>query len=67
MASATVTSAGARLSLPESGISVNIPEGALSRGQREDVFIAVLREDRHRPKLSGMIKHIASVAYLKLY
>jgi leucine-rich repeat transmembrane protein FLRT len=51
--SAAVTSAGARLSIPESGISFTVPEGALARGQREDVFVAVLREDRHRPKLSG--------------
>jgi hypothetical protein len=32
-----------------------VPEGALARGQKEDVFIAVLREDRHRPKLSGVL------------
>jgi leucine-rich repeat transmembrane protein FLRT len=53
--SATVTSAGTRLSLPESGISLSVPEGALARGHKEDVFIAVLREDRHRPKLSGVL------------
>lgn len=53
IASATVTSAGARLSILESGISLSVPEGALARGQREDAFVAVLREDRHRPKLSG--------------
>ncbi|XP_068082848.1 netrin receptor UNC5C isoform X3 [Anabrus simplex] len=52
IASATVTSAGARLSLPESGISLSVPEGALSRNQKEEVFVAVLREDRHRPKLA---------------
>ncbi|XP_033609322.1 netrin receptor UNC5B [Cryptotermes secundus] len=59
--SATVTSAGARLSLPESGISLSVPEGALSRGQREDVFLAVLREDRHRPKLSDRQTQLSPV------
>jgi leucine-rich repeat transmembrane protein FLRT len=61
IASATVTSAGARLSLPESGISLSVPEGALSRGQKEDVFIAVLREDRHRPKLSDRQTQLSPV------
>ncbi|XP_069705153.1 netrin receptor UNC5C-like isoform X2 [Periplaneta americana] len=61
IASATVTSAGARLSLPESGISLNVPEGALVRGQREDIFIAVLREDRHRPKLSDRQTQLSPV------
>ncbi|PSN47953.1 Netrin receptor UNC5C, partial [Blattella germanica] len=61
IASATVTSTGARLSLPESGITLSIPEGALSRGQREEVFVAVLREDRHRPKLSDRQTQLSPV------
>ncbi|KDR22415.1 Netrin receptor UNC5C, partial [Zootermopsis nevadensis] len=61
IASATVTSAGARLSILESGISLSVPEGALVRGQREDAFVAVLREDRHRPKLSDRQTQLSPV------
>ena len=49
----TVTHAGARICLPDSGVSLTIPEGAISRGSKEQIYIAVLRDDRHRPKLTG--------------
>lgn len=51
-ASTIATSSGCRLVVPGAGVALNVPEGSLTRGQKEEVFIAVLREDRHRPKLS---------------
>ena len=50
---ATVTSAGARLILPDAGVTLTIPEGALKSGQVQEFYLAVLREDRYRPKISG--------------
>ena len=50
---ATVTSAGSRLILPDVGVSLMIPEGALKTGQIQDHYLAVLREDRYRPFISG--------------
>ncbi|KAE8737757.1 hypothetical protein FOCC_FOCC016776 [Frankliniella occidentalis] len=52
MTSCACTSAGARLSLPECGVSLTIPEGALARGQEALVSLAVLTEDRARPRLA---------------
>jgi len=49
---ATVTSAGSRLILPDVGVSLMIPEGALKTGQIQDHYLAVLREDRYRPFIS---------------
>ena len=49
----TVTSAGARLILPDAGVTLTIPEGALKVGQVQEFYLAVLREDRYRPKISG--------------
>jgi leucine-rich repeat transmembrane protein FLRT len=48
-----MTSTGGRISLAESGVSLTVPENAIPRGQKEDIYIAVLRDDRHRPKLTG--------------
>ncbi|XP_064636504.1 netrin receptor UNC5C-like isoform X2 [Lineus longissimus] len=47
---ANVTSAGARLVLPDSGVSLVIPENALPKGRSEEVFLAVSRDDKDRPK-----------------
>lgn len=51
-----VTFAGTRLNLPECGTSLSIPEGALPKGVKEQIYLAVLREDRHRPKLRGTLE-----------
>uniref|UniRef100_A0A1B6BY64 Netrin receptor UNC5 n=1 Tax=Clastoptera arizonana TaxID=38151 RepID=A0A1B6BY64_9HEMI len=50
--STVLTNAGARISLPDSGVSLTVPEGALPRGIKENIYMAVLRDDRHRPKLT---------------
>lgn len=51
--SSLVTTAGGRIALPESGVSLMIPEGAIPKGAKEQMYLAVLRDDRHRPKLPG--------------
>ncbi|XP_053392555.1 netrin receptor UNC5C-like isoform X2 [Mercenaria mercenaria] len=43
---------GGRLSLPESGVTLLIPEGAICRGKTEEIYMAVCRDDKDRPKLS---------------
>lgn len=48
-----MTTAGGRIALPESGVSLMIPEGAIPKGAKEHMYLAVLRDDRHRPKLPG--------------
>lgn len=55
VASAFMTSTGGRIYLPESGVSLTVPEGAVPKGIKEQVYVAVLRDDRHRPKLSGKV------------
>lgn len=50
---ATVTSAGSRLVLPDAGVALMIPEGALKTGQVQEHYLAILREDRYRPQISG--------------
>jgi ZU5 domain len=66
---ATVTSADSRLVLPDAGVALMIPEGALKNGQLQKHYLAILREDRYRPKISGKITSsliiCASVSYLK--
>jgi hypothetical protein len=39
--------------LPESGVTLLIPEGAICRGKTEEIYMAVCRDDKDRPKLSG--------------
>lgn len=49
---ANVTHTGGRITLPDSGVSVTIPEGALKKGVTEEIFLAVSRDDKDRPKLN---------------
>ena len=48
---ASVTHQGAVLTLPDLGVTLTIPEGALEKGFTEEVFLAVLTEGRDRPRL----------------
>ncbi|XP_073992816.1 unc-5 isoform X3 [Rhodnius prolixus] len=57
----TMSCNGGRLSLPDSGISLTVPEGAIPRGHKEDIYIAVLRDDRHRPKLTDRQTQLSPV------
>ncbi|XP_076459267.1 netrin receptor UNC5C-like isoform X2 [Babylonia areolata] len=43
---------GGRLILPESGVMVTVPEGALPAGQVQEMYMAVCRDDKDRPPLS---------------
>jgi leucine-rich repeat transmembrane protein FLRT len=48
----TVTHAGARITLPNSGVCLTVPEGAVRKGYVEEMYLAVLRDDKDRPRLS---------------
>ena len=47
------SSAGCKLCLPEWGVSLLIPEGALDHGYTEEVFLEIMREGRDRPSLAS--------------
>lgn len=47
-----LTSSGGRLTITESGVSLTVPEGALPKGCSQEIFLAVSRDDKDRPKLS---------------
>lgn len=53
VARAVVNTRGALLVLPDSGISMSVPEGAVPKPTREELYLAVLNEDRFRPRLPG--------------
>lgn len=59
--SATVSHAGAYLNLPESAVSLLIPEGAISRSRKQDLFLSILNEDCFRPKLSENLTQLSPV------
>ena len=52
---------GGRLTLPESGVSLLIPEGAVRHGHTEEIYMAVCRDDKDRPRLSG--KYILTLIF----
>nr|KAG5709521.1 hypothetical protein BaRGS_023203 [Batillaria attramentaria] len=43
---------GGRLVLPESGVMLTVPEGAIKRGHVEEIYMAVCRDDKDRPRLA---------------
>ncbi|XP_046379285.1 netrin receptor UNC5C-like isoform X2 [Haliotis rufescens] len=47
----TFTSNGGRLLLPESGVSLMVPEGAIKKGTVEEIYMAICRDDKDRPRL----------------
>ncbi|XP_054706499.1 netrin receptor UNC5C-like [Uloborus diversus] len=48
---ASVTKTGGRITLPDTGISLTIPRGAVRKGN-VSLYLAVLRDDKDRPTLS---------------
>lgn len=64
-ASAVVSYAGARLSLPELNVYLTIPEGAVPRSHKQEITLSVLQEDRHRPRLSGKFAYFVEVDSLR--
>lgn len=54
VARAAVNARGALLVLPDSGVSLSVPEGAIPKTQsRRQLDLSVLDEDRFRPRLPG--------------
>ncbi|XP_066586154.1 netrin receptor UNC5A-like [Prorops nasuta] len=51
MAKSQVDEQGALLVVPEVGVSMSVPEGAIVRGQRHSLYLMVLGEDHLRPNL----------------
>ena len=49
---AEVSHSGNSIGMPELGVHMVIPEGALDKGYTEEIFLAVMTEDRDRPRLS---------------
>ena len=50
---AEVSHCGKSIGMPELGVHMIIPEGALDKGYTEEVFLAVMTEGRDRPRLCG--------------
>ncbi|XP_063378889.1 netrin receptor UNC5C-like isoform X1 [Cydia fagiglandana] len=59
--SLSVSSSGSRLALPAAGVALSVPENALSRGRREQMYVAVVRDDRYRPRLGKGITQLSPV------
>ncbi|XP_045446045.1 netrin receptor UNC5C-like [Melitaea cinxia] len=59
--SLAVSSSGARLALPAAGVALSIPEGAFPRGRREQIYVAVVKDDRYRLKLGKGITQLSPV------
>ncbi|XP_065574242.1 netrin receptor UNC5C-like isoform X2 [Artemia franciscana] len=49
---ATVTSAGAKIVLPEAGVFLTVPQGAVPHGKSEEIYVAIIVDDRDRPDLN---------------
>ena len=47
-----VSHSGKSMGMPELGVHMVIPEGALDKGYTEEIFLAVMTDDRDRPRLS---------------
>lgn len=60
-ASAAVTHAGVFLNLLESGVSLVVPEGAISRSRKQELFLSILNEDCFRPKLAENLTQLSPV------
>lgn len=59
--SAAVTQSGAYLNLPESSVSLLIPDGAVSTIRKQELFLSILNEDCFRPKLAENITQLSPV------
>lgn len=59
--STTVTHNGAFLNLLDSGVSLIISEGAISRSRKQEIFLSILNEDCFRPKLAENVTQLSPV------
>jgi hypothetical protein len=48
-----------------SGVTLTVPDGAVRKGCAQTIFVAVLRDDKDRPKLSGEISSAIEVEMLR--
>lgn len=55
---ATVTETGTRITVPKSTVTLTIPQGAIANRQTQDIYVAVLTQDTHKPKLD----HLSQIA-----
>ncbi|XP_076246719.1 netrin receptor UNC5C isoform X2 [Calliopsis andreniformis] len=58
---AIVDEQGALLVVPEAGVSMSVPEGAISRGRRHSLHLAVLGDDSLRPSLPPGLTLLSAV------
>lgn len=56
-----MSKSGGRIELPSSGITLTVPEGAIKNIAGEDIYIAVLRDDKDRPKLPDKLTILSPV------
>ncbi|XP_034941233.1 netrin receptor UNC5B-a isoform X2 [Chelonus insularis] len=64
VARAAVNARGALLVLPDSGISLSVPEGAISKSQgRRQLDLTVLCDDRYRPRLPEGMTQLSAAIY----
>ncbi|XP_046750181.1 netrin receptor UNC5B-like isoform X1 [Diprion similis] len=61
IARAIVNTRGALLVLPDAGISMSVPEGSVPKSLREELYLAVLNEDRFRPRLPDGVTQLSAV------
>ncbi|CAL4105766.1 unnamed protein product [Meganyctiphanes norvegica] len=58
-----VTSAGARLVVPECGVSLTLPEGAISKDTQQELYVAVLSRPQQPPRLTDRQTMLSPVIY----
>ncbi|XP_012272459.1 netrin receptor UNC5C [Orussus abietinus] len=58
---ALVSDQGALLVVPEAGVSISVPEGSLSRGRRENMYLALLGDDFFRPILPPNVTLLSGI------
>lgn len=59
--SSALTHTGGFLNLSESGVSLLVPEGAISRSRKQELFLSILNEDCFRPKLAEGLTQLSPV------
>ncbi|CAH8654256.1 unnamed protein product [Heterobilharzia americana] len=50
----TISCSGDQLALQESGVFLTIPQGALQPNSSAEIYLAICREDKHRPTLGDL-------------
>lgn len=61
IAKASVNAQGALLVVSEAGVSMSVPDASVCRGEKEDLYLAVLRDDKFRPSLPQNLTLLSGV------